>query len=101
MTDSDFSTLEAAKKAKRRLQFDPTINAGHILTTLIIVSGVFIGWTELDKRVVILEEGRKTQQQIDRHQDEVLGQQMQQIRESLSEIKQNVQRVNDRLERRP
>lgn len=99
MTDSDFAALEAKKS--KRIRFDPTINAGHILTTLVIVSGVFIGWTELDKRVVSLEEGRKAQQQVDTHQDQMLNQQMFQIRESLTEIKQNVQRVNDRLERRP
>ncbi len=95
MSDSQTDTKS------KRIRFDPTINAGHILTSFIIVSGVFIGWTELDKRVVILEEGRKTQQQVDSHQDQVLNQQMFQIRESLTEIKQNVQRVNDRLERRP
>lgn len=98
-TDSDFAALEA-KRAKR-IRFDPTINAGHVLTTLVIVSGVFVGWTELDKRVVALEEGRKAQQQTDTHQDQMLGQQMGQIRESLAEIKRNVERVNDKLERRP
>lgn len=99
MTDSDFAALEA-KKAKR-IRFDPTINAGHILTTFVIVTGVFVGWTELDKRVVKLEEGRKVQEQRDTHQDQMLGQHMGQIRESLSEIKRNVERVNDKLEKRP
>lgn len=99
VSDSDFAALEA-KKAKR-IRFDPTVNAGHVLTTLVIVSGVFVGWTELDKRVVALEEGRKAQEQLDRHQDQMLGQQMLQIKESLSEIKRNVERVNDKLEKRP
>lgn len=99
MTDSDFAALEA-KKAKR-IRFDPTINAGHILTTFMIMTGVFVGWTELDKRVVKLEEGRKAQEQVDRHQDQMQGQNMQQIRDSLTEIKRSVERVDEKLERRP
>lgn len=98
-TDSDFSRLEV--KHSRRITFDPTINAGHILTSVIFVSGLFVGWTALDKRVVALEEGRKAQEQVDRHQDQMQGQNMQQIRESLTEIKRSVERVNEKLEKRP
>ena len=97
MTESDFTPL--GKKSKR-ITFDPSINAGHILTSFIFVAGLFVGWTALDKRVVALEEGRKAQEQVDRHQDQMQTSNMIQIRESLTEIKQNVQRVNDKLERR-
>lgn len=98
LTDSDFAALHGKTK---RITFDPTINAGHILTSVIFVSGLFVGWTALDKRVVALEENRKSQEQVDRHQDQMQGQNMVQIRESLTEIKQNVQRMNDKLEKRP
>lgn len=83
---------------QKRLVFDPTINAGHILTSVIFVSGLFVGWSALDKRVVALEEGRKTQEQVDRHQDQLQNQNMTQIRESLHEIKRSVEKVNDKLE---
>lgn len=98
MADSNFDQLNERRK---RITFDPTINAGHILTSVIFVCGLFIGWTALDKRVVALEEGRKTQQEVDRHQDVMQGQNMMQIRESLVEIKRSVERVSDKLERKP
>lgn len=97
MADSNFDQLPDGRR--KRITFDPTINAGHILTSVIFVGGLFIGWTELDKRVVILEESRKTQEQVDRHQDQMQVQNMVQIRESLQDIKQSVQQVNNRLER--
>lgn len=98
LTDSDFAALQGKSK---RITFDPTINAGHVLTSFIFVAGLFVGWTALDKRVVALEEGRKSQEQVDRHQDQMQTNNMVQIRESLTEIKQNVQRVNDKLEKKP
>lgn len=98
MSESDFSPLNGKSK---KITFDPSINAGHILTSFIFVAGLFVGWTALDKRVVALEEGRKAQEQVDRHQDQMQTSNMVQIRESLAEIKQNVQRVNDKLEKRP
>lgn len=85
---------------KRGLSFDPTINAGHLLTFAGFLLAGFAGWTTLDKRVVVLEEGRKGQEQVDRHQDLTNRETMAQIRESLTEIKRNVEKLNDRLERR-
>lgn len=99
MSDSNFDTLGEGRR--KRITFDPTINAGHILTSVIFVAGLFVGWTALDKRVVALEEGRKGQEQVDRHQDQMQGQNMMQIRESLSEIKRSVEKVSDKLERKP
>lgn len=99
MPDSNFDQLSEGRR--KRITFDPSINAGHILTSVIFVAGLFVGWTALDKRVVALEEGRKSQEQVDRHQDQMQGQNMVQIRESLSEIKRSVEKVSDKLERKP
>ena len=41
---------------KKRLSFDPTINAGHILTFVSMVVGVMVSYSLLDKRVGVLEE---------------------------------------------
>lgn len=90
----------AETSKQRRLHFDPTINAGHLLTAVVMLVAGFGAWSTLDKRVVVLEEQRKTQDQIDRHQDQTSQQNMQQIRESLSEIKRNVERISDRLDRK-
>lgn len=97
MSDQD----QTAEVRPKRITFDPTINAGHILTSVIFVCGLFIGWTALDKRVVALEEGRKAQEQVDRHQDQMQSQNMIQIRESLVEIKRSVEKVSDKLEKIP
>lgn len=79
------------------ITFDKTINLGHVLTFLGFVMTGMIAWSTLDKRVVVLEEGVKTQVQVDRHQDEVNRAQMEAVRQSLADIKRTVERVDDRL----
>lgn len=85
---------------KKGFQFDPKVDLGHILSFLGFIVMGFIGWMALDKRVVVLEENRHTQVQIDRHQDEMTRQQMGQIKDSLNELKDGVNKINDRLERK-
>lgn len=83
----------------RGIVFDKTVNLGHILTFLGFVCTGMIAWSTLDKRVVVLEEGRKAQAQIDRHQDESLQQNMATIRDQLQDIKRSVEKIADRQER--
>jgi cell division protein FtsL len=45
-----------AELDKKRLNFDPTINAGHILTFTSMVVAVMVSYSLLDKRVGVLEE---------------------------------------------
>lgn len=84
----------------RRVQFDPTINLGHIISALAFVGSVLFAWMNMDKRVLVLEEASKLQSQVDRHQDQVMSMNMAQIRESLVEIKQSNQRINEKLDRK-
>ena len=56
-------------------------------------------WSTLDKRVVVLEESRKAQELRDTGQDQRNRDQMDAIRESLTEIKQNVIALRDRQDR--
>lgn len=52
-TDSDFARLTAQTG---RITFDPTINAGHILTIVgFLVSG-FVAYFTLDKRLAVNEQ---------------------------------------------
>lgn len=97
MSESDFSPLGKTKK----VHFDPTINLGHILTVITLVLAGLGAWTVLDKRVVVLEESRRSQEMLDRFQDQNASTNMQQIRESLGDIKRSVEKVSDRLERKP
>lgn len=84
----------------RRVTFDPTFNLGHILTLMGLMASVWVSWSTLDKRIVVLEESGKLQTQVDRHQDEVMRMNMTTIRESLLDIKQTLTRTTERLERK-
>lgn len=83
----------------KQIRFDATINLGHILTFLGFILTIFIGWQNLDKRVVILEESRHTQVQRDKHQDALIENQSDQIRDSLTEIKAAIIRLDQKIER--
>lgn len=93
---SDESTTKS-----NRIRFDPTITYGHVLTIVSFMIPLGLGWMSLDKRVVVLEENRATQRQVDLHQNDMQRSEMAQIKESLSEIKRSVERVNDQLTLRP
>ena len=59
---------------------------------------------ELDepaKRVVVLEESRKTQATIDSAQDLRTNEKFFEIKDALGEIKRAVERTNEKLERKP
>lgn len=85
---------------RKRLTFDPTINAGHVLTFVGFILSMMVGWSVLDKRVVVLEEARKTQAQLDQHQDAIQRASQDSVRESLAEIKQGIRELNARFDRK-
>jgi hypothetical protein len=78
------------------IKFDATINLGHILTFVGFLVAGFTAWTTLDKRVTVIEERANLQTVVDRNQDAQLANNMIAIRESLSEIKQQITRMQDR-----
>lgn len=82
------------------IKFDPTINLGHVLTFVGFLVAIFTAWTTLDKRVTVIEERANTQIIVDRNQDNTMATNMSAIRESLSEIKQQITRINERQDRR-
>lgn len=85
--------------SETKVHFDASINLGHILTFIGFVVTIFIGWTNLDKRVVTLEEGRQTQYMRDQHQDKILSSESTQIRESLNDIKAALIRLDNKVEK--
>jgi len=85
---------------EKKLNFDPTINLGHLLTFVGFIVTIIIGWSTLDKRVVILEESRKAQASIDAAQDARSDEKFSDIKEALRDIKQTAEKINDRLENR-
>jgi hypothetical protein len=85
---------------KRLVKFDSTINLGHLLTFVGFVLTGFGAWSSIDRRLTVLEESRRVQAQIDANQDERLSQSMGQIKESLSDIRRNLEKVSDRLDKK-
>lgn len=83
------------------LKFDPTINAGHVLTFIALLSAMFAGWTALDKRVLVLEEQRKAQEARDLSQDARSQDKFVEIRDTLADIRRSVEVVRDKVEKRP
>ena len=92
-------TGEERRQSSRGITFDKTINLGHILTFVGFIGVGMVTWSTLDKRVVVLEESRKAQELRDTGQDDRNRDQMTAIRETLTEIKQNVIALRDRQDR--
>lgn len=77
---------------RKRLTFDPTINAGHILTFISMAVAVMVSYSLLDKRVGVLEERSNTAiaQAADRQSE-----QKESLREIKSDIKDLQRSVNE------
>lgn len=75
---------------QKRFAFDPTINLGHVLTFIGLALSMFVGWSALDKRVVVLEEAKSYQRERDSAQDSTINDKLSDLREYMREIKQGV-----------
>jgi hypothetical protein len=85
----------AKAKAASGLRFDPTVNAGHILTFVATMVTVAVagatGWNLLDKRVVVLEEAKADQAKRDDAQDLAIGEKLTDIKEAVREVRRSVE----------
>lgn len=81
---------------RKRLTFDPTINAGHILTFVSLLAALIVGWNTLDKRVVVLEEAKTYQRERDQAQDNSIAEKLGDIKETLREVKRGVDDLKQR-----
>ena len=84
---------------KPRISFDPTINLGHVLTFLGFLIAGFGAWTSLDQRLVRIEENKSYQRQTDANQDQRATDAYIAIRETLTRLDRQVERVADRLDK--
>jgi hypothetical protein len=84
-TESDFDRLPAARQ-RGRIAFDPTINAGHILTFFGFMVSGFLAYSTLDKRVAVIEQRTTSTEQRAAEQDA-------RIKDTLGEIKQDIREV--------
>lgn len=81
---------------RKRLMFDPTINAGHILTFVSLLAALVVGWNTLDKRVVVLEEAKAYRRERDQAQDNSITEKLGDIKETLREVKRGVDDLKQR-----
>jgi hypothetical protein len=80
------------------VRFDATINLGHIITFVGFLLAGFGAWSTLDKRVIILEENRKLQSNVDAAQDLRLAQASDQITSAILRLERQTERIADKLD---
>jgi hemerythrin superfamily protein len=89
---------ESTEKPTPWIKFDRTINAGHLLTFLGMLGVGFTVYSQMDKRVVILEENRKYQTLVDHSQDAQSRVTSDQMTSLLLRVERQVERLNDQLQ---
>lgn len=82
---------------ENRIRFDKTINLGHILTFVGFLATAMVGWSAMDKRVVVLEEARVSQRERDASQDAASRDKSQEIKDALTELRRSVEKVADKI----
>lgn len=85
--------------AKPKFAFDPTINLGHVITFVGFIFAGFMAWNTLDKRITVVETQRGYQAQVDVTQDQRALDRYITIRETLSRVDRQVERIADRLDK--
>lgn len=76
---------------KKGLVFDPTINAGHMLTFGSMLVALFVAMNVVDKRLTVLEEARVYQREKDQSQD------AQQLKAE-EVMNRNLEKINNKLD---
>ena len=81
---------------RRHLNFDPTINAGHILTFVSMATLVIAAWVMMDKRLTVLEEARVYQSKHDDVQEAVTRDKLNDLVEAIRELRRSIERRNEK-----
>jgi hypothetical protein len=80
-----------------RVHFDRTINLGHVLTIISFLLITVTQWNLMDKRILVLEEFRKSQRERDVAQDAIARDKFQEVRDALVELRRGVEKVADKV----
>lgn len=84
---------------RQRVKWDATINLGHILTFIGFIVAGFGAWASLDKRIMVIEEYRALQKQVDLAQDSRVADAAMMVKDVLVRLDKQVERLNDKLDR--
>lgn len=89
--------MEDLSEHRKKLHFDPTINAGHLLTFLGMLAALLIGWSTMDKRVVVLEEAKTYQRERNAAQDAAIRELLIEIRQGQMETRRTLDELRKEL----
>lgn len=87
-------------KQRGGVRIDTTVSLSHLMSLLAFMVSLMLTWNTLDKRVLVLEEAKKSQATLDAAQDQRSSEKFSEVRETLTEIKRGIEKVNDKLEAR-
>lgn len=82
----------------KKIRFDGTVNAGHILSLIAFLVSGFVAWSTLDKRVVVLEEARRAQIERDEGQDRYLRDRIDLLSKGQDQIQRSIERLADKFD---
>lgn len=95
--NTDFSdSSPAGSRQRKKMQFDPTINLGHVLTAATFLAAGFAAFNTLDKRVAVMEVQRQTDRETQAMRD---GNQDRLVHESMSVIKESIGRIEKAIDK--
>ena len=89
--------MKETSEQRKKLHFDPTINAGHLLTFLGMLAALLIGWSTMDKRVLVLEEAKAYQRERDNSQDAAIRDKLAEIREGQMETRRTLEEIRKEI----
>ncbi len=89
--------MEEISEQRKKLHFDPTINAGHLLTFLGVIAAFLIGWSTMDKRVLVLEEAKSYQRERDSNQDAAIRDKLAELREGQMETRRTLEEIRKEI----
>lgn len=92
--------MQDADEKPKKPWFDPTINLGHVLTFIGFIGTGMVAYATMDKRLAILEENRKYQTVVDHAQDIRANTAADEMKSLLLRVERQVERLNDRLDRK-
>jgi hypothetical protein len=75
------------------LKFDPTINFGQVLTIVGFIGTGFATYSQIDKRILVLEEATKHQIVVDVRQDSEMRENKIIVRDDLKDINKKLDRI--------
>jgi len=93
---SSFGALESSG-SRKRVQFDPTINLGHILTFVGFMLAGFGAWGNIDKRLTLTEVQSVAVVERTADQDKRMNEALRELKADVKDVQRAVNDINRTL----